>query len=137
MVQALATVEPDLIETDVRGAVAEVLRRARQRCLVVWFTALDTAAMYEGLLPVLPTLVHRHLLIVASVGDPRVSELAAGRGDIEAVYGAAAAEQSVRERARLGATLRRRGVEVVDAQPDVFAPSVADAYLSLKAAGRL
>jgi uncharacterized protein (DUF58 family) len=137
MVQALATVEPDLIETDVRGAVAEVLRRARQRCLVVWFTALDKAAMDEGLLPSLPSLVHRHLLVVASVGDPRVQTLADGRGDAEAVYGAAAAEQSGRERARMSALLRRHGVEVVDAQPDVFAPSVADAYLSLKAAGRL
>jgi uncharacterized protein (DUF58 family) len=137
MVQALATVEPDLVETDVRGAVAEVLRRARQRCLVVWFTALDPAPMEEGLLPALPALVHRHLLVVASVGDPRVQALAAGRGDAEAVYGAAAAEQSARDRARMTATLRQRGVDVVDAQPEVFAPAVADAYLSLKAAGRL
>ena len=35
------------------------------------------------------------------------------------------------------ALLRRRGVEVVDAPPESFAPAVADAYLALKAAGRL
>jgi hypothetical protein len=35
------------------------------------------------------------------------------------------------------ALLRRRGAEVVDAPPESFAPAVADAYLALKAAGRL
>ena len=137
MVQAIAGVEPDLVETDVAGAVSEVLRRARRRCLVVWFTALDPAPMQEGLLPVLPALVHRHLLVVASVSDPQVNELAARRGDAEAVYAAAAAERARGERAQVAALLRRRGVEVVDAAPDEFAPAVADAYLSLKAAGRL
>ena len=50
---------------------------------------------------------------------------------------AAAAERSRTERRRLTAVLRRRGVEVVDAPPEVFAPAVSDAYLALKAAGRL
>jgi len=137
MVRAMSVLEPELVETDVRGAVAEVLRRARQRCLVVWFTALDAAAVDEGLLPALPLLVHRHELLVASVGDPRIAELAAGRGDAERVYGAAAAEQATEERIRVSARLRRHGVEVVDAPPTEFAPAVADAYLALKAAGRL
>jgi uncharacterized protein (DUF58 family) len=35
------------------------------------------------------------------------------------------------------ALLGRHGVEVVDATPDRIAPALADAYLSLKAAGRL
>ena len=33
--------------------------------------------------------------------------------------------------------LRRHGVEVVDAPPEDIAPALADAYLALKAAGRL
>jgi uncharacterized protein (DUF58 family) len=117
--------------------VAEVLRRARRRCLVAWFTALDPAPMTEGLLPVLPALVRRHQVVVASVADPRVAELAAGRGDAEAVYAAAAAARARDERAHVAAVLRRHGVAVVDAGPDDFAPAVADTYLSLKAAGRL
>ncbi|MCW2608632.1 MAG: hypothetical protein JWO60_3325, partial [Frankiales bacterium] len=48
-----------------------------------------------------------------------------------------AAERARGGRARLTALLRRRGVEVVDAPPATLAPAVADAYLSLKAAGRL
>jgi uncharacterized protein (DUF58 family) len=137
MVHAIAGIEPELVETDVPGAISEVLRRARRRCLVVWFTALDPAPMTEGLLPALPALVRRHLLVVASVNDPQVNTLAEQRGDAEAVYAAAAAEGARAERAQLAARLRHRGVEVVDAPPEQFAPAVADAYLSLKAAGRL
>jgi len=137
VVHAVASLEPELVETDVRGAVAEIMSHARQRCLVVWFTALDAAPMNEGLLPILPSLVHRHELLVASVRDPRIDEMASRRGDTEAVYGAAAAAQATAERAAVATTLRRHGVAVVDALPDTFAPAVADAYLALKSAGRL
>jgi uncharacterized protein (DUF58 family) len=137
IVQAIAPIEPELIETDVAGAVSYVLRRSRERCLVVWFTALDPAPMHEGLLPILPAIAHRHVLMVASVGDPQIDVLSSRRGDAEAVYAAAAAEQARDERAHIAGLLRRRGVEVVDVQSSRFAPAVADAYLSLKASGRL
>src|SRR3954471_14169803 len=137
MVRAIAPIEPELAETDVAGAVSDVLRRARRRCLVVWFTAIDPAPMREGLLPLLPQLTKRHQLVVASVADPQVADMATRRGDTEAVYDAAAAEQARDERAEIAVLLRRRGVEVVDVMPSRFAPAVADSYLSLKAAGRL
>jgi len=86
---------------------------------------------------VLPALTARHTVVLAAVGDPRVTELAAGRGDAAAVYEAAAAERALGERRQLIAVLRQRGVEVVDAPPETFASVVADAYLALKAEGRL
>jgi uncharacterized protein (DUF58 family) len=134
---ATALVEPALVETDGRFLVSEVLRRSRRRSLVVLFTALDTAALQEGLLPRLSSLTTRHTVLLASVGDPRLDVLARGREDAAAVYGAAAAEQARTERSRLAAELRMKGVEVVDAPLDTFAPAVADAYLALKSAGRL
>jgi uncharacterized protein (DUF58 family) len=137
LVDVLARLEPALVETDGRRLVSEVLRRARRRALVVLFTTLDAAPLEEGLLPVLPSLTTRHPVLLAAVADPRVDELAAGRGSAERVYDAAAAERARSERARVSALLRRRGVEVVDAPPASLAPAVADAYLSLKAAGRL
>ncbi|WP_327043959.1 DUF58 domain-containing protein [Microbispora sp. NBC_01189] len=137
MVNAMAPVEAELVEADAAGMAAAVLSRARRRCLVVLLTDLNTAAMEEGLLPVLPQLSARHLVLVAAVADPRVAEMAAGRGSAEAVYDAAAAERLRGERSEVTATLRRQGVEVVDALPEDFAPALADAYLALKAAGRL
>jgi uncharacterized protein (DUF58 family) len=63
--------------------------------------------------------------------------LRAGRGEAGRVYEAAAAEQAQAGRDQISSLLRRRGVEVVDEPPATFAPAVADAYLELKAAGRL
>ena len=137
MVDAMAGLEPALVESDGRRLVGEVLRRARRRSLVVLFTSLDTAPLEQGLLPVLGSLTTRHTVLLAAVADPRVEQMAAGGGDVTAVYDRAAAERATGERRRLTALLRRRGVEVVDAPPASFAPAVSDAYLSLKAAGRL
>lgn len=137
LAEAMAPLEPSLVETDARGMVAEALRRTRRRSLVVLLTGLEAAALEEGLLPVLPSLAARHRLLLASVADPRVAEMARGRGDAEAVYDAAAAERTLAERRHLTALLARRGVEVVDAVPEELPPALADRYLALKAAGRL
>ncbi|MCD0451219.1 DUF58 domain-containing protein [Actinocorallia sp. API 0066] len=137
MVRAMAPLEPELIESDAAGMVATLLARSRQRSLVVLLTELNTAAMEEGLIPLLPRLTSRHLVMVAAVADPRVGEMAGARGDLAAVYDAASAERARGERRRLKAELREYGVEVVDAPPDEIAPALADAYLALKAQGRL
>jgi uncharacterized protein (DUF58 family) len=137
MVRAMAPLEPELIESDAAGMVSALLARVRQRCLVVLLTDLNATAMEEGLLPLLPQLTAKHLVMIAAVSDPRVSEMATARGDAAAVYDAAAAERARADRRRVTAELRRYGVEVVDAPPDDIASALADAYLSLKAAGRL
>jgi uncharacterized protein (DUF58 family) len=114
-----------------------VLRRTRHRSLVVLLTGLDPAPLEEGLLPVLPSLTARHRLLVASVADPRITEMARGRGNAEAVYDAAAAERTLADRRHVTASLTRHGVEVVDAVPDELPPALADRYLAMKAGGRI
>jgi uncharacterized protein (DUF58 family) len=137
LVQAMAPLDPVLVETDYAGMVATVLARSARRSLVVLLSALDPAPVEEGLMPVLGPLVRRHTVILASVGDPRVGHLADGRGDAESVYGAAAAARAGLDRRRAAEMLERRGVEVVDAPPDGLPPQLSDRYLALKAAGRL
>jgi len=137
VVSATAGLQPALVETDMPAVVTQVLRRVRQRSLVVLLTALDPAPVEEGLLPAIASLVRRHTVLVASISDPAVDAMAAGRGDAEAVYAAAAAEATRTERADIAAALRRRGVDVLDAPPATFASKLADAYLELKASGRL
>jgi uncharacterized protein (DUF58 family) len=137
LTQAMAPLEPELIETDMRGLAAQILRRGGQRSLVVLLSALDPAPVREGLLPVLGLLTARHQVVLASVADPRVDVLAAGRGTAEAVYDAASAERARGDREAVRETLSRRGVVVVDGDPDQLPPRLADTYLALKAAGRL
>jgi uncharacterized protein (DUF58 family) len=133
----MAVLEPDLIDPDMTLMAATVLGIARQRCLVVLMTDLNPAAIDQGLLPHIHLLSSRHQVLLAAVADPRVAEMAAERGDVAAVYGAAAAVRAKASRSQVSARLRRHGVEVVDAPPDQLPPALADAYLSLKAAGRL
>jgi uncharacterized protein (DUF58 family) len=137
LIDATSTLEPALTETDFGRVVAEVLHLARRRALVVLFTALEPGALGEGLLPVLPLLLARHRVVVAAVRDPALDALAAARRDPAALYTAAAAEKTLATRRRVHAALARRGTHVVEAPPDTFAGAVADAYLDLKAAGRL
>lgn len=137
LVNAMAPLDADLVEADWTTIVSEVSSLTTQRALVVLLTPLEPAALEEGLLPVLPVLTARHQVLVASVRDPRLDELAAGRGDSYAVYGAAAAARSLLERRTVTAELSRAGVEVVDAGPEDLPPKLADRYLALKAAGRL
>ncbi|WP_432545886.1 DUF58 domain-containing protein [Kineococcus sp. SYSU DK004] len=137
LVEALAPLEPALVEADWDAVAGEVNALARQRALVVLITAVDTSVLDSGLLTVLEQLGARHTVVLASVEDPALVELARSRSSAEEVYAAAAAEAVVAERSATSALLRRLGVEVVHAAPDDLAPALADTYLALKAAGRL
>jgi len=137
LVEAMAPLQPTLVESDWRAMVAAVARRTRRRSLVVLLTDLNATALDEGLLPVLPQLSAKHHMLIAAVADPRVDQMAAGRSDAAAVYDAAAAERSRNDRRTIAARLQRGGVEVVDAVPTELAPALADRYLAMKATGRL
>src|SRR5581483_3947856 len=133
LVAALAPLEPALVETDPQLLAGEVLRQVSKRSLIVLFSALDTAAD-TGLLPAARALVARHELIVASAADPELRRLAAARADADDVYVAAAAQLAAARRAEVVDQLGRLGAHVVDADADVLAAKVSDAYLELKAA---
>lgn len=135
--EALAPVDPTLVETDWPGVVATVQQRMSQRALVVLLTSLEPAAVEHGLLPVVGPLAHDHTVVLASVADPEVAALRGGRSTAAEVFDSAAAERTELERAAVALRLRQRGVEVVDALPEDLAPRLADTYLALKAAGRL
>ncbi|MBS9536194.1 DUF58 domain-containing protein [Mycobacterium sp. M1] len=137
LVDAMAPLQPALVESDAAATVAAIERRAPRQSLVVLLTDLNATALDAGLLPVLPTLTAGHQVVIAAVADPRVQRLAAGRDDVAAVYDAAAAERARNDRQAVAGRLRRAGVEVVDAPPEELAPALADRYLAMKATGRL
>lgn len=137
MVRATAAVHPALVETDWELAAATIRDRARKGALVVLVTPVDASVVDTGLLPVAARIGRDHPLVVMSVSDPSLDSLAKGRGDLESVYRAAAAEQERIGRAGVARALERVGAHVVDAPPDQAPQALADSYLALKAAGRL
>ena len=137
MVDAMALIEPELIEVDWAAVPGQVRALTSQRALVVLLTSIDAAGATSGLLSVLPELTRRHTVLVASVTDPAVAEAVGERGNREEVYRAAAAERALLDIGRVSAAIRRLGADVVTGSPAALPPALADRYIALKAAGRL
>jgi uncharacterized protein (DUF58 family) len=134
---AMAVIEPELVETDAAALASAALTTVSHRSLIVLLTDLNPAAIEEGLLPRLPLLAARNEVLVAAVADPELAAIADGRADAASVYNAAAAQHALAGRQRVSALLQRQGAQVIDAPPTALPASLADAYLALKAAGRL
>lgn len=146
VVDTLCELEPALVESDYAGVFTETLARFRRRTMLVVLTDLVEQSVNEWLLPALPLITRDHLVVVAGVNDPDVVRWAAGSvegeessaGDDPAVaYRRTAAVAAQAERQRVVARLRGLGATVVDAKPGRLAPELADAYLEIKATGRL
>lgn len=135
LVDAMAPVEPQLIDTDWDAAFASVRALTSRPSLVVLLTAQDAAEAARGFLGSLPGLAQRTQVLVGTVTDepaPRQD-----RPDADDVYRAAAHERADRDAALVAAAIRRAGAESISADPERLPPRIADRYLALKAAGRL
>jgi uncharacterized protein (DUF58 family) len=137
MVDAMATIDPELIEADWAAVPAQLRNLTSHRALVVLLTSTDAPGSARGLLSVLPQLTAKHTVVVASVLDPAAVDAVHLRDDLDDVYHAAAAERGLLDAAGVAAAIRRLGAEIVSAPPAVLPPALADRYLDLKAAGRL
>jgi uncharacterized protein (DUF58 family) len=137
VVEAMADLEPTLVEADWSRLTSAVVSLGKQPALVVLLSALEPAAVEHGLLPALPTLAHRHRVVLASVRDPELDRMAARRGRPQDVYDAAAAEQVLADRARTAEILGSVGVDVVDADAESLPVALTDHYLMLKGRGLL
>ncbi len=137
LVNAMAPLEPELIEADWSGVPRQIHQVSSHRSLVVLLTSLDAGAVEEGLLPVLPSLTAKHMVVVAAVRDPELDLRRMQRNTAAETYRAAAAERALLDRAAVAARIRQMGAEIVDETPHELAPRLADMYIRLKAAGRL
>jgi uncharacterized protein (DUF58 family) len=136
--EAMFALQPELVESDYRGAFVQTLARFRRRALLVVLSELASEAMTETLLPALPLVARDHLVVVASSLDPAVESWArSSPPDASGAYRKAAAVSALDDRRRMTARLRGLGATVVDAPPGALAPRLADAYLRVKATGRL
>lgn len=135
LVDAMAPVEPQLIDTDWDAAFAEIRALTSRPSLVVLLTAQDSAQAARGFLGSLPALTRRTQVLVGSVTDdaaPREE-----RPDAASVYREAAEQRTARDAATVAAAMTRAGAEALSDSPEALPPRVADRYLALKAAGRL
>lgn len=133
VVEATYELEPALVETDHRAALAHTKARHRRRTTVVIATDLTEATVAQVLVPALPLVLRDSNVVIAAVTDPEVAGWAdAPVDDDEEAFLRAAATSALDERAHLTARLRGLGATVIDAPPGVLASRLVDAYLDMR-----
>jgi uncharacterized protein (DUF58 family) len=137
LVDTMASIDPQLIETDWTAVPALVRSVTAGRALVILATSIDSPGSARGLLAVLPQLTRTHTVLVSSVTDPTILDALHERSSSTALYRAAAAERAVLDISRVSAAIRQLGAEVVTGSPEELPPALADRYIALKAAGLL
>ena len=137
--EAMYLLEADYSESAYGVAFGTATARFRRRSLYVVLTDLVEAVVEQALLPALPILTRRHLVVVAAVQDPDIERWAKHEAPEWAgdAFRRAAAINAMNTRARAIARLRAAGAVVVDAPPGDLAVRLVDAYLEIKASGRL
>lgn len=138
IINSMFDIEPELAESDYRGAFTETLLRFSRRTMLVIHTELVEQTIGEFLLPALPLLTRSHIVVIAAIRDPEVDRWATETPvTAEQAHRHAAARASLAERRRAISTLRRQGATVVEAVPGKLSARLMDHYLEVKARGRL
>jgi uncharacterized protein (DUF58 family) len=132
IVHALFDLEPTRVESDYAAAFAAV--GGAKRAFVIVFTDLLDEAAARPLLDAVPSLARRHMVAVASARDDDLDRILTEEPrDRADVYRSAAALAVVDARRSVAASLRRRGIDVIEAPRDLLAAASVRSYLRAKA----
>ena len=136
VVEAVFDLEHRPVDSDYDLAFTTVARSKRSFVMVM--TDLLDEAAARSLLAAAPILARRHVVAVATVADPGVTELvtAAPSTPFDA-YAAAVAYDVLDSRAKVAAELARAGAEVVESPPHAFSAACVASYLRAKYRARL
>lgn len=137
LVDAMAPVEAQLIDTDWSDVASLVRRLTVRPALVVLLTAQDDPAAARGFLAALPALTARSRVLVASASAVGDADDETATTDADAAYTWAATEHARQGGERVGAAIGRAGAVAVTADAASLPPRVADHYLALKLRGLL
>lgn len=135
LVDAMAPVEAQLIDTDWDAAFAATRALTSRPSLVVVLTAQDSVASARGFLGSLPALTRRAHVLIGTATDEAITE--EPRPTAEDAYRVAAHARTEHEAGVVAASVARTGADMIAETPELLPPKVADRYLALKAAGRL
>ncbi|MEQ1568331.1 MAG: DUF58 domain-containing protein [Myxococcota bacterium] len=134
LIRATYDLEPTLDEPDYALAFRHLSHHVRRRSMVVLLTAVVDQVNGELASALVRGLSSRHLAVSAQLRDTEIDALVASpaQGD-HAAYVRAAAAELVGWRERELASLRKRGVLVVDSSPSGLTPGLLHRYLEVKA----
>jgi len=138
LARALYDLQPRLEEADYETTFTALSRRYSKRSLIVLFTDIFDPVTSSAVLAGVAMLVPRHLVVCVLMNDAALA--AALHDDVQtaaAAFRTAVAMRLADERAKAVAVLRGRGIIVIDVPAPELTAALLDAYLDIKARGRL
>lgn len=130
---SLYDLEPRMVESDYDRAFAFYKVRNRKRCLVILFSDILDSLSSEALMRNMLSISGKHLPLLVAIGDSHLRRTADSVPESdEDAFRKAMALKLLRERESAIQTLRRKGVWVLDVQPENLTVSVVNQYLELK-----
>jgi uncharacterized protein (DUF58 family) len=138
LVRTAYGLQPAMEEPDYETLVAGIKLRYTKRSLIIVFTDLFDPVASAAVLASLAYLVPRHLVVCVLMSDAVIGDaLEREPQTTHDAYRASVALTLSDERREAIAVLRSRGIIVVDAPAATLSVALIDAYLDVKARGRL
>lgn len=133
ILQALYAARAEIVESDYRAAFRFLSSRWRKRSLAVLFTDLADPESSAMLLAEIAQLARSHLVVCVLVSDPLIGARARlSPEDVSGVYEKAVAEEVLSDRRNALSLLQKRGVLIVDAEPQDLSAELVARYLMVK-----
>ncbi len=133
LIESLTPLQPVLLEPDYLGAVTKVVNQQTRRALVVIITDIIDATASTELLGAMMKLTPRYLPFCVTLRDPKVDSIAhTSTNNIKDTYSRAVALDLLSQRQSAFASLKHKGVLVLDAPCDKISEELVDRYLNLK-----
>lgn len=130
--------QTDFLESDFEQLCVTVSRRIPTRSLLVLFTNFDTLTGMKRHLPALSRLAKSHLLLVVLFENTEINRTLARPADsLQEVYFKVTAGSFVSEKRRIAGELRKAGISTLLTEPEGLTLNAINAYLALKARGRI
>ena len=138
LARASYDLQPRMEEPDYERLFTELKNRHSKRSLIVFFTDIFDPVTSASVLAGLGRLVRRHVVLCVLMNDSAIAgALAQEPANVEEAYRASVAMRLSDERDTAIAHLRSLGIVVVDVPATRLTVALLDAYLDIKARGRI
>jgi uncharacterized protein (DUF58 family) len=134
LIERLTPLHPVLLEPDYLSAMTKAINQQTRRALVVLITDIVDRTASAELLTAISRLVPRYLPFCVTLRDPNIDKQASQVSEtVEAGYTRAVALDLMTQRQIALATLKQKGILILDAPANQISDQLVDRYLQLKA----
>lgn len=134
IIEGLHNVQPQLIEPDYVGVLANFASIQKKRALIVVITDLIDAIASSSLLSGMAHLAPRHLPFIVTFNDKQIINCASGQIETyQEVYKQSVSIDLLDQRKQALNTLIRKGGLALDVPPEDLCNAIVDKYLTIKA----